>query len=481
MATKTLNARLKIWVDTPTNWNTNNPTLLNGEVGIVKENNNYRMKVGDGNTAWNSLPFYDGNIVVSNMSPTTSDLSYAIGTIWINQNADITQGQFNLYILRSVINTTASWLPIISGTEFSFILNEIQTLSLGNIENDGTIGDAADMVLITKTDGLIDVEAQKTAFNKDFGTNVNDIKENGIAHLGISDKIPRIDHVHPSDSTKVDWSSVGDANGVAPLGEDRKVPAEFLPSYVDDVVDIVDFLEDETDLPSSGMTIGQKWYIESTNKIREAESDTDFLDPYDPESDKIYIKLTDESTWRWSGSTMVSMAQPVAFATTQETIAGTLTTKVVNPKGAYESFVDWIKNKALSVFNWVVGSDTAVTGTDTIPTAIGKLQGQVNNRETKISQAAISTTINLNNDFVVIQIGGATKRIKGSDLLTALGSLGYDDVTIGVNEYNEYYVKDLGISNAKLAGGITKDKIASVRVAALDLDGDILIINGKPS
>ena len=36
---------------------------------------------------------------------------------------------------------------------------------------------------------------------------------------------------------------------------------------------------------------------------------------------------------------MVSMAQPVAFATTQETIAGTLTTKVVNPKGAYESLL----------------------------------------------------------------------------------------------------------------------------------------------
>ena len=65
--------------------------------------------------------------------------------------------------------------------------------------------------------------------------------------------------------------------------------------------------------------------------------------------------------------------------------------------------------------------------------------------------------------------------------MTALGSLGYDDVTIGVNEDNEYYVKDLGISNAKLAGGITKDKITSVRVAALDLDGDILILNGKPS
>lgn len=481
MATTTLNARLKIWVDTPTNWNTNNPTLLNGEIGIVKENNNFRMKVGDGNTAWNSLPFYDGNIVVSSMSPTTSDLSYAIGTIWMNLNADITQGQFNLYILRSVINTTASWLPIVSGTELSFLLSQIESISLGNIDSDGTIGDAADMVLITKTDGLIDVEAQKTAFNKDFGTNVNDIKENGIAHLGISDKIARIDHVHPSDTTKVDKSSVGTANGVAPLGDDNKVPAEFLPSYVDDVVDIVNFLEDETTLPSSGMTIGQKWYIESTKKIREAKSSTQFKAAYAPESDKIYILLTDKSTWRWSGSTMVSLAQPIAFATFEETRAGTLTTKAVNPKGAYESFIDWIKGIGLSVFNWVVGNDEAVTGLDTIPTAIGKLQGQVNNRETKISGAAISTTINLNNDYVVIQIGGATKRIKGSDLLTALGSLGYDDVTIGVNEDNEYYVKDLGISNAKLAGGITKDKIASVRVAALDLDGDILILNGKPS
>ena len=121
MATKTLNARLKIWVDTPTNWNTNNPTLLNGEIGIVKENNNFRMKVGDGNTAWNSLPFYDGNIVVSSMSPTTSDLSYAIGTIWINLNGDITR-TFNLYILRSVINSTASWLPIVVVQNFHYTM-----------------------------------------------------------------------------------------------------------------------------------------------------------------------------------------------------------------------------------------------------------------------------------------------------------------------------------------------------------------------
>lgn len=42
--------------DTASNWSTNNPTLALGEIGL--ETDTMRMKVGDGNTAWNSLGYY---------------------------------------------------------------------------------------------------------------------------------------------------------------------------------------------------------------------------------------------------------------------------------------------------------------------------------------------------------------------------------------------------------------------------------------
>lgn len=46
---------IKLRRDTSTNWTTVNPILAEGEVGI-DTNNNY-VKIGDGSTAWNSLPY----------------------------------------------------------------------------------------------------------------------------------------------------------------------------------------------------------------------------------------------------------------------------------------------------------------------------------------------------------------------------------------------------------------------------------------
>lgn len=42
--------------DTSANWTSNNPILAEGELGVVTDTYNY--KIGDGATAWNSLPYY---------------------------------------------------------------------------------------------------------------------------------------------------------------------------------------------------------------------------------------------------------------------------------------------------------------------------------------------------------------------------------------------------------------------------------------
>lgn len=98
-------------------------------------------------------------------------------------------------------------------------------------------------------------------------------------------------------------SQKGSVNGVAELGADGKVPSNQLPSYVDDVVDIQAFV---TTNPSSGMTAGQKWYNSTTKKIFTATNATTGTSE-DPEGDKLYIDISENTTHRWSGTTMVNL------------------------------------------------------------------------------------------------------------------------------------------------------------------------------
>lgn len=65
MATKTINGQVKTRIDTAANWQSVNPILLAGELGI--ESDTHRMKAGDGTTAWSSLPYLQGpsNVTLS--------------------------------------------------------------------------------------------------------------------------------------------------------------------------------------------------------------------------------------------------------------------------------------------------------------------------------------------------------------------------------------------------------------------------------
>ena len=58
MADKTINVRHVQKHDTESNWSTNNPVLLEYELGFVKGSTKY--KIGDGNTKWNDLTTYEG-------------------------------------------------------------------------------------------------------------------------------------------------------------------------------------------------------------------------------------------------------------------------------------------------------------------------------------------------------------------------------------------------------------------------------------
>lgn len=107
----------------------------------------------------------------------------------------------------------------------------------------------------------------------------------------------------------------GAANGVAGLDSTGKVPSTQLPSYVDDVIDLINFVSSN---PTSGMTIGNKYYNTTSKKIFTATSTSAGVEST-PEEGKIYINIATNKTYRWSGSTMAEISASLALGTTSTT------------------------------------------------------------------------------------------------------------------------------------------------------------------
>lgn len=97
------------------------------------------------------------------------------------------------------------------------------------------------------------------------------------------------------------------SGGVVLLDDDTLIPSKFLPSYVDDVIDLLGGIVKST--PTSGMTAGYKYYVTSTKKIFTASSATSGITS-NPISDVIYVVPDDINgtiMYRWSGTTLVEI------------------------------------------------------------------------------------------------------------------------------------------------------------------------------
>jgi hypothetical protein len=110
-----------------------------------------------------------------------------------------------------------------------------------------------------------------------------------------------------------------------------KVPSGQLPSYVDDILEVADFAS----LPGTG------------------------------EAGKIYVTLDDNCEYRWSGSTYIQL------------VASPGSTDAV-PEGSTNKYftVSRVLSTVLSGISFL--TNTAVSATDTILAALGKLQAQLN-------------------------------------------------------------------------------------------------------
>ena len=133
----------------------------------------------------------------------------------------------------------------------------------------------------------------------------------------------------------------GASGGLAPLGTDGKIPAAYMPGYVDDVVEFAEAVEDATAQQSSvAKRSTDEFCSVKYDKVNNVfilgvGSDVDAITTYynnwldadswgdmntiygrTPQAGKVYVDKSKNITYRWSGSTLVPIGSDLALGYT---------------------------------------------------------------------------------------------------------------------------------------------------------------------
>ena len=167
--------------------------------------------------------------------------------------------------------------------------------------------------------GLVDEKLSKTEAEGTYATKSeltshtgNKSNPHGVtkAQVGLS---------NVTNDAQVKRSEMGKAGGVATLDSGGKVPSAQLPSYVDDVLEVRDFVGGKANIPTSGLTVGWLYYVTGEKKIYRATSATAVDGGSTPETGKIYVTADDNKTYRWSGSDLVEISKSIGLGETSGT------------------------------------------------------------------------------------------------------------------------------------------------------------------
>ena len=122
-------------------------------------------------------------------------------------------------------------------------------------------------------------------------------------------------------STYIVASQKGQANGIATLDSSGLIPSAQLPSFVDDVVECV-VIQTAANTPATPVTCstGQKYYNYSEGLIHTATGTNTWGSGVTPLSDKIYLDISTNISYRWGGSVMVAITSTDMVAVTNAEI-----------------------------------------------------------------------------------------------------------------------------------------------------------------
>ena len=266
------------------------------------------------NTTDNTLYVYNGTAWKDALAQGVSDYDSLSNTPITNLTTSTTLSSAGIYkIVGSGVTVTVNstnvtgdeTLIIYDGTKATIIKSD----SVYKIASGGTITNyvEANSAITGAT------KAKITYDNKGLVTAGADLQASDIPDLS---------------ATYIAVTEKGAVNGVAELGADGLVPSDQLPSYVDDVVELLTM---SSSAPAT-CAKGDKYYNTTDELIYTATATNTWgTTGESPEAGKIYVTLDDDTSYRWSGSTFVKISNPIDIATQSEAETGTNNTKMMTP------------------------------------------------------------------------------------------------------------------------------------------------------
>lgn len=190
-----------------------------------------------------------------------------------------------------------------------------------------------------------------------------------------------------TNDAQVKRSEMGVANGVATLDERGKIPVSQLDGQMARVFGIEKAVASSTNLPSDGVSKGDRYYVIDTKKIYERLEDS-WDRGTDPKEDTIYnFRLTDATgsssrtniLYRWDGKSLVEISASLALGESSGTAyegskgkqnatdIASLKNKVSALEGLNINATYAKKTEALGTnINWAAGTNNATLTFNTI-------------------------------------------------------------------------------------------------------------------
>ena len=293
IATSSSLGLVKLGSDTVQNTAANSVTSTSSRTYAVQKNSSGQLVV--------NVPWTDNNTTYSIATSSTPGL--------IKLGSDTVQGT----AANGVTNTSSRTYAIQKNSNNQLVVNVPWTDTNTTYTFNGAVSTIKDnnltpsKVLISNSDGKVAVSTiSSTELNYLQGANKNiqnvlntltsyfDNEGSALYAVNDEDGHSIIATYATKDELNTFKGLKGQANGLATLDSNGKVPSSQLPSYVDDVIE--------------GYYYNSKFYKEEshTNEIT-------------GESGKIYTDLGNNKTYRWSGTTYTEISASLALGTTSST------------------------------------------------------------------------------------------------------------------------------------------------------------------
>lgn len=209
-----------------------------------------------------------------------------------NAESDLDSKKIN----KTTVATSSTLGLVKSGTDIT--VDSSGNVSVNDNSHNHTVSNISDLTATASELNVLDgITATTTELNyidgvtSNIQTQLDGKSSNGHTH---DDRYYTETEMDTKLNAKLNTSLKGSVNGLAELDENGKVPSSQLPSYVDDVIE--------------GYYYSSNFYTDSAHTIKVTG-----------ETGKIYIDLSTNKTYRWSGSAFVVISETLALGETSST------------------------------------------------------------------------------------------------------------------------------------------------------------------